>query len=390
MDRPRPRALFVGRTRYRLPLEGELERKFAALRDELELRVLACAADRREHGDGTFELVHPFRPRQLDGLVFQLVLPALVARQIRTFDPDAVFAEGTQRALAALLGRRLARRRTPVVLEVHGDWRAVTRLYGSRFRRLLDPLADRLSVLALHRADAVRTLSPATTRLVLEHGVEPDATFPAYVDVDTFLGSPPRPLPERPQALFVGVLERYKNVDGLVRAWRLAARHVPQARLRIVGDGRLRALVEELGRDLPHQTTWEPALSPGEIADAMDESSLLFLPSRSEGLPRVAIEALSRGRPVVATPVGGVPDLIDHGVNGLLVADGEPATLAEALIRSLGDPAALEPLARRARESVRPWLQTPETFARRMRNLAVAAGGLDPEPEAQRAPLRAA
>src|SRR5262249_53463034 len=150
-----------------LPLEGELERKFAALRAELELRVLACAADRRAHGDRTFELVPPFRPRRLDGLAFQLVLPALVAREVRTFEPDAVFAEGTQQALAALLGRRLARRRTPVVLEVHGDWRAMTRLYGSRLRRLLDPLADRLSLLALHQADAVRTLSPATTRLVL-------------------------------------------------------------------------------------------------------------------------------------------------------------------------------------------------------------------------------
>src|SRR5206468_9449636 len=61
---------------------------------------------------------------------------------------------------------------------------------------------------------------------------------------------------------------------------------------------------------LPEQTRWDPQLETPQIADALDEASVLVLPSRSEGLPRVVIEALCRGRPVLATPVGGVPDLI--------------------------------------------------------------------------------
>jgi glycosyltransferase involved in cell wall biosynthesis len=386
------RVLFVSRTRYTLPLDRPLERKFAALRDELEVRVLACAPDGASRGDGTFSLVPPLGPRRLEGLLFQLALPPLVAREVRRFQPDVVFADGTHRTLATLLGRRLALRQVPVVLEVHGDWRAVTRLYGSRLRRLLDPIADRLSVAAVRRADAVRTLSAATSRLVREHGIEPAASFPAYVDVDTFLARPPRPLPDEPQALFVGVLERYKNVDGLVAAWRAAAPRLPGARLRIVGDGPLRGLVERLCRDLPEQTSWEPQLETPAIARALDESSVLVLPSRSEGLPRVVIEALCRGRPVLATPVGGVPDLIDDGVNGFLLPSDDAQALAEGLVRVLGLPGALEPAAAEARESVRPWVQSPLDFAARVADLAWAAtrGGAAPAREEAPASARAA
>src|SRR5438093_315776 len=149
----------------------------------MEVRVLACAPEGAKRRDPTFELVPPFRPRRLDGLLFHALLPLLIAREIRSFRPDAVLAEGPHRAFAALAGRALARRRAAVVAEVHGDWRAVTRLYGSRLRRLLGPVADRISLVALRRADAVRTLSPATTQLVREHGIEPDAAFPAYVDL---------------------------------------------------------------------------------------------------------------------------------------------------------------------------------------------------------------
>jgi glycosyltransferase involved in cell wall biosynthesis len=375
VDPDRARVLFVSRTRYALPLTGSLDRKFAALRELLDLRVVACAAEDSPRGDGIFSLVPPLRPRLLDGVLFQLALPALVARELRRFQPDVVFAEGTHRALAGLVGRRLARRRVPVVLEVHGDWRTATRLYGSPLRRLVNPLADRLSLAALRRVDAVRTLSPATTRLVRAHGVEPAAAFPAYVDVDTFLERAPRALPDRPQGLFVGVLERYKNVDGLVDAWRAAAPRVPAATLRIVGDGPLRPLVERLCEELPEQTSWEPQLDGDSISTALDESSILVLPSRSEGLPRVAIEALCRGRPVLATAVGGVPDLVEDGVNGFLLERGDPATLADALVRVLGMPDALEPLAAEARDSVRPWLQSPHEFAVRVRDLALAASG---------------
>ena len=89
----KPRVLFVGRTRYRLPLSRTLARKFDALIRELDVRVLASAAPGSPVSDETFTLVPPFRPRALDGVSFWLALPVRVARLLRAFRPDAVVCQ---------------------------------------------------------------------------------------------------------------------------------------------------------------------------------------------------------------------------------------------------------------------------------------------------------
>ncbi len=364
--------LFVGRTRYRLPLSPSLERKFAALRSELDVYVLGSApAGAPTSGDG-FTLVPPLRPHALDGLAFWLALPFRTARLLRELRPDAVIAQTAYEAAAVLVARRLAGSRAKLVLDVHGDWRTATRLYGSPLRRLLSPVADALAPLAIRRADAVRTLSPRTTEQVRALGVEAAAVFPAYIDLEAFVATPPRPLPERPRALFVGVFERYKAVDTLAAAWRLAAPRLPGATLGLVGTGTLTGLVEELVAELPQQTEWAPSLPQAEVAAAMDAATVLLLPSRSEGLPRVAIEALCRGRPVIGGHSGGTPDIVRDGVNGLLVDPEDAAGLADAIVRVLTDRELAERLAAGARETSGEWRVTPEEYAARVRALVEA------------------
>jgi glycosyltransferase involved in cell wall biosynthesis len=226
-----------------------------------------------------------------------------------------------------------------------------------------------VAALAVRRADAVRTVSDYTTGLVRREGVEPAAVFPAFMDLEPFLEPPVVPLPERPGAVFVGVLELYKNVDGLAEAWRLVAPRVPEARLRVVGTGSRPAVIEALVRDLPGQTSWDPSLTTGEVARALDEATVLVLPSRSEGMGRVIVEALCRGRPVVATAVGGIRDLVVDGENGLLVEPGDVQALADTLARVLSERDLVERLAARARPSVERWLATPEEYAERLRRL---------------------
>ena len=93
-----------------------------------------------------------------------------------------------------------------------------------------------------------------------------------------------------------------------------------------------------LVRDLPAQTRWTESLSTPEVARALDEATVLVLPSRSEGLGRVVVEAFCRGRGVVGSRVGGIPDLVEDGVTGLLVAPGDAHALADALVRVLVRP----------------------------------------------------
>ena len=229
----------VGRSRYSLPLSHSLEQKFAALADELDVRVLASSGG-GGGSDPRFALVRPIRPRRLDGLAFYVRLPFLVARELRGFGPDAVLAQGAQEAALAVLGRKLARMSTRVIADIHGDPAAPTRLYGSPGRRALAPLADALARHGLRSSDGIRTISAYTSGVVRSAGVEPTAEFAAFMDLEPFVESPPAPLPETPAALFVGVLERYKAVDVLAEAWRIVAPRVPEATLHLVGRGTLR------------------------------------------------------------------------------------------------------------------------------------------------------
>jgi glycosyltransferase involved in cell wall biosynthesis len=354
--------------RYSLPLSPPLARKFDALSQELDVRVLGSAAG----GGGTdprFRLYRPIRPRRLDGLAFYALLPFRVARELREHRPDAVLVQGGQETALVLLGRFLARSPARVIADVHGDPAAPARLYGSPARRALAPLADLLARIGLERADGVRTISEYTSGLVRETGREPTATFAAFMDLEPFLATAPTALPERPTALFVGVLERYKAVDVLAEAWRLVSSRVPGARLHLVGRGTLREVAERLVAALPEQVRWDESLSTPEVARALDDATFLVLPSRSEGLGRVVVEAFCRGRGVVGSRVGGIPDIVADGQTGLLVPPGDARALADALERVLTDLALAERFGAAARAAVEPWLATPEEYARQVRDL---------------------
>jgi glycosyltransferase involved in cell wall biosynthesis len=327
----------VGRTRYRLPLDASLERKFDALTERFELRVLASAPRGAASGDATFSLQRGTPVRALDGPLFYGTLPVRIARELRGHRTDAILAQSPFEALAAFAGRTLARSNAAVVVEVHGDWRTWSRLYGSPARAVVAPLADRAALVAIRRADAVRTLSSFTSSIVQDAGVEPAGTFTTYTELTAFSEPPIVRLPDRPVGLFVGVLERYKNVHAIADAWRLAAPRVPEATLRMIGDGRHRDVVEALVAEFSGRVTWERRLETPEMVRALDDAWLLLLASRSEGTPRVVLEALCRARAVVGARTGGIPDVVHDGETGLLVDPDRPDEIADALVSILSD-----------------------------------------------------
>jgi glycosyltransferase involved in cell wall biosynthesis len=359
----KPRVLFVSRERHVLPLGPEQARKWGALSELLDVRVLAAAREPQPDVDARFVLVAPATPEQLDGAAFYATLPWRVAAELRSFRPDAVLVQGVHEAVAVLVGTRLARYRPRLVLDVQGDWREATRLYGSPLRRLLNPVNDRLAPLAVRGADAVRTVSQQTTELVRALGVEPAARFPAYVDAEAFLERPPVPLPERPRAVFVGAFERVKGLDSLLAAWEIAAPRVPGASLHAVGSGALQVLVESA------QVEWSPRLEPEQVATAMDAAWVVALPSRSEGLPRVALEACCRGRAVVGGNRAGMPEVVRDGENGLLVDPDDAPGLADALVRVLAHRALAERLGAAARRTGEAWGVTPREYAAKIAKL---------------------
>ena len=257
----KPRVLFVARDRYDLPLSPSRARKFDALSELLDVRMLAVGTG---SGDDRFTLL-PMLPR-LDGPAYWSLLPARLALEGRRFRPAAVVAQSPFDGAVAVTTRVSA----PVVVELHGDWRTFARLYGSPLRRV------------------------------------------------------------------------------------------------IVGSGSRATVVEELVR--AGLATWDRALPTDEVARAMDDASVVVLPSRSEGMGRVVVEALLRGRPVVGSNLGGIRDPVRDGTNALLV-EPAPQAIAAGLTRALSDRALLEGLAAAAPASAGPWVATPEEYARRTAEL---------------------
>jgi glycosyltransferase involved in cell wall biosynthesis len=282
-----------------------------------------------------------------------------------------VIAESPHIGFFVLLAVSLRRRDRPsVVVETHRDWHAASRHGGSRVRYLFAPIADWAARYALRHADALRALSPYTAELAgREAGVPPVELFPAYIDLGAFTARPPVELPSRPTLLFVGMLERSKGVTALADAWPRVAERSAHARLVVVGQGALRDVVDRLRDDYPGRVEHVEQLPPRGVAERMDASTCLVLPSRSEGLGRVILEAFARGRGVVATRVGGIPDLVEDGVNGLLVDDGDVEALAVALTRILTEDGLAKRLGEAAHESSHTFKWSPDDYAMRVRSL---------------------
>ncbi len=365
-----PRVLFLGGSRYRLPLPAWLAKKWDAIEELIDYRVFGAAAAGGETRSDRFRLQPPGRPKVLDGALMYLRLPFWIRRQIDEFVPEVIIAADPFIGAAALTARRLAGSRTPIIVEVHGDWRTFTRLYGSPARRLLAPASDHIAESVLRRADATRALSGFTSGLIEGvRGESATAVFPTYSDLSAFVAEPVKPVPEAPVALFVGALEAYKNVDGLASAWRRVAAGLPDARLVIVGKGRKQRVIDDLVRDLPGQVEHHPELTPSDVAAQFDAATVLVLPSWPEGLGRVVIEAFARGRGVIATAAGGILDLVDDGVQGILVPRADTDALAHELARVLSDRALAVRLGEAAHARYADWHSTAPEFARQLRDL---------------------
>jgi glycosyltransferase involved in cell wall biosynthesis len=297
-------------------------------------------------------------------------LPFEIARTLRSFPAEVIIASDPYVAVAARTGRALARSRAKIVVEVHGDPRTLTRAYGVPARRLVSPVADAVARSGIRSADASRALSQFTSSLIEEVSGKPaTACFPTYSDLSAFSDPPLVAVPDEQRVVFVGALELYKNVDGLAAAWREVAAKLPEARLVIVGNGSRRAVIDQLVADLPTQVEHYAELAPSEIVAKLDAARALVLPSWPEGLGRVCLEAFARGRPVVGTNGGGIPDIVTDDHDGLLIPRADTAALVVALRRVLEDKALVERLGHAARETYAHWHQTPDAFARAYRDL---------------------
>lgn len=231
--------------------------------------------------------------------------------------------------------------------------------YDTRFRtRLLGQLSgnfcDIFYCLTQEFADLVREtgVAPARKVRIIQNGIDISSfteSLDKTIDVRKLHGIPA-------DAPLIGAVARHKPVkalDVLLRAFAKVGEKFPAAHLVLVGDGPLRADLERLAADLgvkdvTHFAGFRPHSGP--YLRAMD---VFTLSSREEGMPQSVLEAAVVGVPIVASRVGGIPEVVRDGVTGLLVNFGDEVAHAAALCRVLGDKAHARQLAEAARERVR-------------------------------------
>jgi len=212
---------------------------------------------------------------------------------------------------------------------------------GSDLNRIADPVSRWLTRLAMDRAEFVVTKSEHLREQAIRMGINPCKvrTVLNGCDSRTFHLASRRDarqqlaVDEKAElVLFVGRLDPAKGIVELLDAFVSLANRLPNLRLAYVGDGPGGKLLRRKAKDsgLESRIILADACSSQQVAQWLAASNVLALPSYAEGCPNVIIEALSCGRPVIATHVGGIPELINEEC-GILVAPRDMQGLANAI-----------------------------------------------------------
>lgn len=155
---------------------------------------------------------------------------------------------------------------------------------------------------------------------------------------DDFLDRDAKRISTPTEILFVGYLRHEKGIPFLLQATQKLLEKGYALKMTIVGDGPEKDMLQRLTKkmEIGKQVAFQGSVSSDEEMQAIYSTADLFvLPSISEGTPRVLLEAMAAGLPIVATKVGGIPDIIEDGENGILVPPGDAGALAKAIQKVL-------------------------------------------------------
>lgn len=296
---------------------------------------------------------YEFRHFRRDGIEFYNInsrggvryfFSSLLKLELATFlRPSAIVVMGSMNLLPFGLSRNISRARLIPVLtsEIGYEVQRMPQPFQMIFRGLFRT--------TLNHSSTVLTLSKRIRReLIDQYRIDPSKIMIyRYKMSNIFHPQDSKDIkailnPNGPVVLTLCRISPEKGLEFLIEAARDIVNKVPNVRIVIKGSSNNQKYRDKLTK-LVHQYSLESHLvflefSPySEVPKFLSASDVLVLPSISEGLPTVLLEAMATGIPVVATNVGGVPDIIEDGRNGLLVSPGKSRALAEAVVRLLRD-----------------------------------------------------
>lgn len=248
---------------------------------------------------------------------------------IDSIGPDYVlaswaFPEGVAAALHAKL------KKTPFFLKVHGS---DINMHGKELLRA------KQIVWAANRAQGVLSVSQALRNKLISMGVQEHKIKVIYngVDSDMFIPNHRLPIGRRSSLLFVGNLKKEKGVIELLSAFSQISEKHPKLSLCVVGEGVMKKTMMDNIETLHLQNKVQVlgGIDHHALPALMQNARMLLLPSYNEGVPNVVLEAMASGVPVIATSVGGIPEVVDEGVTGFMIDKPDAHILAQAIEKAL-------------------------------------------------------
>ena len=285
-----------------------------------------------------FSFQNTVSPTGIDHLV---EIRQRVAKLKRDFAPDLVHINGVGPTDFFHLTTTNAYW-APSLVTLHGEWQSQVDAIVGRTLREADWVAG-CSAAVLERG---RRLAPEITdrSSIVYNGLEAPSLSP-------------EPLPfDAPRILCLGRLASEKGMDLALAAFTSIVDRYPHARLTIAGNGPLRSeLQHQAGAcGIEHAVDFIGWVAPDKVPSLINSSTVVLMPSRQDSLPLVALEAALMARPMVATRVGGLPEVVVHEKTGLLVESESSQALAHAVVSLLAN----RDIARRMGESARARAQT--------------------------------
>ena len=269
-----------------------------------------------------------------------------VRRKLRELGPDIVHGQGTELdcALDAVFSK------FPNVITLHGNMRQIARFMKAR-PLSFHWLAARLEALALPRADGVVCISRYTQQAVSQLARR-TWVIPNAVDASFFAVQAERSKGIRPRILCVGVITPLKNqiafmtaLDGLAQKHPLEVVFLGD----LIRDDPYGLQFQELIRSRPW-CTHAGFADRNELKEQLRRASLLVLPSHEENCPMSVLEAMATGLPVVASKLGGVPDLVQEGDTGYFCNPKEGGSMAAAVEKIVTNPSLGQEMGERAKK----------------------------------------
>lgn len=319
--------LFVGTSNFVLESDKALQTRFEGMSNAFNVFVMG-------RGDvwhvNKFDCEFFLTPKKI-GLFFWIPVAfirslfVIYSRKIDVIVAQSPSFDGfVATCLKKITGKEL-------IVEVHGDWvDSLFFYYKIPMKRLVRWVLIMLGKFSLKNAKKVRTISKATRKLVEKYSDNNNFyNFITFTDIDIFKNE--KGFKWEPVILYVGVLYRLKGVHFLIEAFQRLSDKYKNFKLVIVGDGPYESELKQLISKKPRNIEMVGRKPLKEVRDIMKNCTALVLPSLSEGLGRVLVEAAMLRKALIGSNVDGIPDIVQDGKNGFLIEPGNVDELTVSL-----------------------------------------------------------